>query len=122
MKTVTCIDPPLVISPTEIQLKSILNLPQFLFRVLNEDDDEDEIFEEQGHALSIDARLPATLEKKSKDDDDEVEVDCLKWWILLRPKYPIVFKLVRAALSIFQGPHAESTFNVMGDLIEKHSG
>lgn len=93
MKTVTCIDPLLVVSPTEIQLKSILNFPQLLSRVLNEDDDE-----------------------------DEVEMDCMKWWILLRPKYPIVFKLVTAAFSIFQGPHAETTFNVMGDVIEKHSG
>ena len=63
------------------------------------------------------------MEKKSKDDDNNgVEVDCMKWWILLRPKYPIVFKLVTAAISIFHGPHDESNFNVMGDVIDKHSG
>ena len=46
----------------------------------------------------------------------------MKEWILLRPKYPIMFKLVTNALSIFQGPLVESTFNVMGYVIDKHSG
>ena len=91
--------------------------------VFNEDEDEDETYEEQVCTLSIDAHLHALLEKKSKDDDnDKVKVDCMKWWILLRPKYPIVFKLVTAAISIFHGPHDESNFNVMGDVIDKHSG
>lgn len=41
LRTITYVDPLLVVSPRETQLKRMLKLPQFLTTVLNEDEDED---------------------------------------------------------------------------------
>ena len=50
---ITCIDPLLVVSPSETQLKRMLNLPQFLSTVLNEDEGKDEIYGEQVFYYSL---------------------------------------------------------------------
>ena len=56
LRTITCIDPLLVVSPSETQLKRMLKLRKFLSMFLVVDEDENEIYEEQLHALlSIDA-------------------------------------------------------------------
>ena len=50
------------------------------------------------------------------------EVECLYWWASVDERYPCIFKMVCSVLSIFHGPRVESTFNVMGDVIDKKSG
>ncbi len=46
-----------------------------------------------------------------------------KYWatVIQQKKYPILVKVVTAALSIFHGPHVESSFNVMGDIMTAKS-
>ena len=41
---------------------------------------------------------------------------------MVKPKYPAAFKMVTANLFTFYGPCVESTFNIMGYVIDKHSG
>lgn len=50
------------------------------------------------------------------------EVNCVSWLLMVKFKYPTAFKTVTAILTIFHGPCVESTFIVMGDVIDKHSG
>ena len=66
--------------------------------------------------MLVDAQLPSALDSKRDD------IDCLTWWISVSKKYPVVFKVVRAVLSIFHGPRVESSFSTMGDIIDKKSG
>ena len=53
---------------------------------------------------------------------DGREVDFVIWWLIAKPKYPTVFKMLIAILSIFHGLCVESTVNFMRDVIDKHSG
>ena len=55
-------------------------------------------------------------------NDKEEDVDCLKWWNLVKERYPFLFKMVTGIPSIFHGPRVESSFNVMDDIIDKKSG
>ena len=45
------------------------------------------------------------------------------WWtdVISRGKYPALFKVVGGALSMFHGPKVESSFNVMGDILDTKS-
>lgn len=52
-------------------------------------------------------------------NNKEPDVDYLK---LVKECYPFLFKMVPGILSIFHGPRVESSFNVMGDIIDKKSG
>ena len=46
--------------------------------------------------------------------------DVVKWWsqVMLSGKYPALSKVVAAALSVFHGPQVESSFNLLGDIID----
>ena len=67
-------------------------------------------------ALLINPQLPTTM------DDKKRKVDRMTWWSSLNKRYPAVFKMVTVVLSIFHGPRVESSFIVMGDVIDKKSG
>ena len=83
-------------------------------------DAEEQEFEEQVRVLLVNSNLPPVL-VGGNDNDDGREVDCVSWWLMVRPKYSIVFKMV-AIFPMFHGPCCvESTFNVMRDVIDKHS-
>ena len=53
-----------------------------------------------------------------KDGDDIV-----KWWVhvISLGKYPALTQVIRGALSVFHGPLVESSFSLMGDVIDKKS-
>src|SRR4029434_9795875 len=47
--------------------------------------------------------------------------DCIvKWWahVMSLGKYPAFSQVIRGALSIFHGPLVESSFSLMGDVID----
>lgn len=50
--------------------------------------------------------------------------DIVKWWahVISLAKYPALMQAIRGALSIFHGPLVESSFSLMGDVIDKKSG
>ena len=114
LKALTSIDPLMVCSPNAIVLRRLLSLPSIFSTVLAEE--EEELFEKEARAVCVDGHLPPALDVKMK------EVDCLDWWASISDRYPCIYKIVCAALSIFHGPRVESTFNVMGDVIDKKSG
>ncbi|RXN33440.1 hypothetical protein ROHU_015500 [Labeo rohita] len=47
--------------------------------------------------------------------------DIVKWWahVISLGKYPALTQVIRGALSIFHGPLVESSFSLMGDVIDK---
>ncbi|KAL0147250.1 hypothetical protein M9458_057443 [Cirrhinus mrigala] len=49
--------------------------------------------------------------------------DIVKWWahVISLGKYPALTQVIRGALSIFHGPLVESSFSLMGDVIDKKS-
>lgn len=71
-------------------------------------EEEEEVFDLE----QVDANLPAISEELPRIDS---------WWakIASSKKYNKVCKVVFAILSIFHGPQVESTFNTMGDVINK---
>ena len=82
--------------------------------------DEQE-FEEQRRNLLVSSSLPPVL-VGGNDNDDVRGVDFVSWSLMVKTKYPAVFKMVTAIFSIFHGLHVEFTFNVMRGVIDKHSG
>ena len=57
---------------------------------------------------------PALVEKKFVRADT--------WWFKLKDKYLLLSKMSLALLTIFHGPRVESSFSVMGDVMDKKSG
>ena len=115
LKSFAAIDPLFVTSPNQLILKRLLSLPKTVLNILTEE--EEQQFEQEVRSLLVDPLLPPAM-----DDDGKKEVDCLTWWSLISKTYPSVFKMVTAVLSIFHGPRVESSFNIMGDVIDKKSG
>ena len=115
LKAFSSIDPLFVTSPNGLVLKRLLSLPKLVLNIL-ESEEEEQLFEQEVRALLVDLRLPPAL------NDDGKEVDCLDWWSSISLTYPTVFRMVTPVLSIFHGPRVESSFNVMGDVIDKKSG
>ena len=67
--------------------------------------------------LQLDKSLPSTLE----ENDVPVQLDL--WWakIFQTRNYPVLSQVVKACLSIFSGPHVESSFSLMSNIIDKRS-
>ena len=61
-------------------------------------------------AIMIDVELPR---------NEGVPVDV--WWAKLIERYPNLSKVALAMLSIFHGPHVESSFSMMGNVLDKKS-
>ena len=92
-------------------LKRLLSLPTLVPTVL--EDEEENTFQKEVHALCVDGNLPTPL------NDEDNEVDCLEWWDKISGQYSVMFKVVCAILSIFHGPKVESTLSVMNNVIDK---
>ena len=114
LKALTSIDPLLVSNSNKNHLRRFLSLPTIMPTILSAD--EEELYEKEVRSVCVDSLLP------SARDDQMNEVNCLDWWTSINNRYPTVFKMVTAVLSIFHGPRVESTFNVMGDVLDKKSG
>ena len=114
LKKFSVIDPKIVTSPNKLVLKWFNDIPTALVNVLTLEEQDEYDFEVR--KLLVDAQLFSALDSKRDD------IDCLTWWISVLKKYPVVFKVVRAMLSIFHGPRVESSFSTMGDIIDKKSG
>ena len=110
LKVFTAIDPLLVCSPNKLVLKRLLSLPTLVPTVL--EDEEENTFQKEVHALCVDGNLPSIL------NDEDNEVDCLEWWDKISDRYSVMFNVVCAILSIFHGLRVESTFIVMNNVID----
>ena len=111
LKNIAAIDP---IAITKSILQSLLKLPFLMKNVLV--DEEAEVYENDCRRLFLDFNnLPDMLR-----DNKPVRVD--NWWWQLNEKYPVFPKLSLAALTVFHGPMVESSFSVMGDVMDKKSG
>ena len=113
LKNIAAIDPVSITSRKSIILKSLLKLPFLMKNVLV--DEEAEMYENDCRLLFVDFNLPDVLR-----DNKPVLAD--NWWWQLNEKYPVLSKLSLAALTVFHGPRVESSFNVMGDVMDKKSG
>ena len=78
-------------------------------------DEEAEMYENDCRRLFVDLNLPDVLR-----NNKPVRAD--NWWWQLSEKYPVLSKLSLAALTVFHGPRVESSFSVMGDVMDKKSG
>ena len=112
-KTVTATDPVAILAKMTVTLKAILHLPDIVTNVLSSTDLED--YEKECRKIMVDPTLPpALVEKKFVRADT--------WWFKLKDKYLLLSKMSLALLTIFHGPRVESSFSVMGDVMDKKSG
>ena len=112
LKTVIAIDPAAILTKTTVTLKAILHLPDIVTNVLSSIGLED--YEKGCRKIMVDPTLPpALVEKKFVTSDT--------WWFKLKDKCPLLSKM-SLALLIFHGPGVESSFSVMGDVMDKKSG
>ena len=113
LKTVTAIDPVAILAKRTVTWKAILHLPDIVTNVLPSTDLED--YEKECRKIMVDPTLPpALVEKKFVRADT--------WWFKLKDKYLLLSKMSLALLTIFHGPRVESSFSVMGDVMDKKSG
>lgn len=96
LKTITCLDLLLVVSSSEAQLKRMFKLPQFLYTVLNEDEDRMKFMKSKyvHYPLMFISNLHWKRKVKMVKMIKMMKlmklmklkyIDCMKWWILLRP-------------------------------------
>ena len=78
-------------------------------------DKEAEMYENDCQRLFVDLKLSDVLR-----DNEPVQAD--SWWWQLNEKDPVLSKLSLAAWTVFHGPSVESSFSVMGDVMDKISG
>ena len=103
LKAFSAIDPVMVTSPNELVLTRLLSLPSSVPNLLNVDGEE--CFNKKVRAIMVDSNLPSAT---CMVNDKEQDVDCLKWWKLVKERYPYLFKMVTGTLSIFHDPRVES--------------
>ena len=120
LKAFSAIDPLLVCSPNKLVLKRLLPLSLSLslsplIPTVSEEEEEN-TFQKEVHALCVNGNLPSTL------NDEDNEVDFPEWWGKISDRYSVTFKVVCAILSIFHGPRVESTFSVINNVIGQNSG
>ena len=113
LKTIPSIDPKLVISSSTRVLGNLLRLPDIFIHVLRSEVDT---YSQEIRKLMVDPLLSGPVDNKEND------VECLTWWSSLENKYPLVFKMIVATLSIFHGPQVECSFSMMTDVIDTKSG
>ena len=67
--------------------------------------------------LQFDESLPSALE------ENDVPIPLDLWWakIFQTSNYPVLLQVVKACLSVFFGPHVESSFSLMSNIIDKQS-
>lgn len=111
-------------------LVKCLKLPSFLpadvMAIQSQSDDDAEVsIEEQKEATQ------AAYSKEVRFFFGEDDIPALEegqrvdeWWAKIIKQYSLnhLSRVVRAVLSIFHGPVVESSFNIMGDVIDERSG
>ena len=70
-------------------------------------------YEKECGSIIIDLSLPACDDEKNRAGI---------YWYQLRGRYPTICKVSLALLSIFHGPRVESSFSMMGNILDKQSG
>ena len=113
LKSIAAIGPELIVAGSKSVLKYLMGLPA-LISVLS--DNELESYDMEVRRIVVDSTVPSIV------DSDGNDVKCLDWWIQVKSKYPTIFKMATSILSIFHGPRVESSFSVMGDVINNKSG
>ena len=78
-------------------------------------DEEAELYENDCRRLFVDFNLPDLLR-----DNKPVRAD--NWWWQLNEKYPVLSNFSLAVLTVFHRPRVESSFSVMGDVMDKKLG
>ena len=76
------------------------------FPTILEEEEEEEYLKEIGR-IQVDPLLPGVEQFLRLDH----------WWAHTIPEYPVLGKVVKAALSIFTGPRIEQSFSAMNDII-----
>ena len=108
LRALSCIDPK--IRGTTVCCKELKKLNHLLPCRMTES--EEELFQ-QVHKCQVDQTLPDHTEGQRLDN----------WWAAVSEKgrYPTLSKVATGAMSIFHGPHVESSFNIMGDIMDDTS-
>ena len=114
LRTISCIDPELVMSKSKTVMKNLLSLSTYISNLL--DDLKLNEFDKEVRKICIDEKLPSAFDSKG------YEVKCSDWWMKVSTRYPILFKIVTAILSIFHGPWVEGNFIEMKNVIDSKSG
>ena len=109
LKTISSFDPKLVTSSSIRVLDNLLGLPNIFIHVLRSEVDA---YSQEIRKLMVYPLLPNPVDNKGND------VESLTWWSSLEKKYPLVFNMIVATLSIFHGPRVESSFSMMTDVID----
>ena len=106
LKTLSAIDPSA--RGHSLTLRYLLNLPTLMTNVFAED--EETAYEKEVHLYNSDPTLPEFGTNKRVDH----------WWAAITD-YPLLRKIVLAALTCFHGPLVEGCFNLMGDVLDAKS-
>ena len=88
---------------------SLKKLVKYFPTVLREEDHDEYLLEIS--KLQLDPTLPDPVEYPRLD----------AWWTVVFPSYPVLQKVVKAALSVFTGPRVEQSFSIMNDIINPKS-
>ena len=102
LKTLTVIHPMAILAKTTITLKTTLHLPEIVTSVLSSTD-QNENYEKEFTKIMVDPTLPPAIVDKK----------------IVKGKCPLLSKMSLALLTIFHGPRVESSFSVMGDVMDK---
>ena len=113
LKHLSAVDP--LARGSTIALKYLKALPDIVTNVITPGTETD-TYHMEVHKYSCDQHLPNPLDASG----EPVQIDI--WWTQVKSKFPTLFKIVSAVLTCFHGPLVESSFSVMGDLIDKRSG
>ena len=111
LKTVAGIDPVAILTKSTVTLKAIMHLRDIVTNVLSE---QIENYKKECRKVMFDITLPQAIVVKKP-----VRADI--WWAQLKDKYPLLSKISLAVLTIFHAPRGESSFSVMGDVMDKKS-
>ncbi|XDV48613.1 hypothetical protein PO909_018003 [Leuciscus waleckii] len=73
------------------------------------------------HVVPLESDITQEIIRYNVDPNlAKYEDDIVKWWghVMSLGKYPALSQVIRGALSIFHGPLVESSFSLMGDVID----
>ena len=109
LKSISCTDP--TVRGHLEGSKGLKRLSQHLSHFLSEPEQSDVILEIT--KFQVDNKLP----------EYSAESDFVAWWtqVTKTKKYPALCKMITAVMSIFHGPQVESSFNLMGDVVDIRS-
>jgi hypothetical protein len=98
-----------------LTLKRLKRLPHLVKNVLNEEDME--LYASEIYKYQVDRQLPPPVD----EDGKQIQIDI--WWshMFQQNQYPAFSKIVKALLTCFHGPQVESTFSMMGNILDKQS-